>query len=480
MAATALIRLQQGLSIGTPGQVLVGDTGTLVSITNNVNTGVNSWQIDLVYTPPGSAVLAVVPAFNNASSIPAASFTPDVPGSYRLVLTVWDAVGRVGTYNQDIRNFIVPEPKHGFVVPPYQEDPNPKPSLASGHPGAKPNETNIGGSEKGWVGTGFPDGLLADFIQRVDASNFDIAPDIGSSNPGSFLGIAGSNGRIYSPSTFQVIQDSAGRVVIPSLVGSLAYWRVNSNGAGTLDVYRPPIRNVALKLARFDFISSGSQLWGAGINGTTSDGFIQEVVSGTTLTLGTEHYISPGFAITSLDYDGTFLWAANSDGDIFKINPATPAVPVYALSTGASILPLRIDQNAANYGGSGKRGFFLDSVAGNIYRFTLGVVPAVDLGPTAVPVNTRALAIGTGTQNGNIFAGGDQDIFRGTVAFAPGITNSFPLWLTLNSLDYDPIHNKLWATAENGLGNVVVARIHPGTLTVESFVELSHTRVHSG
>lgn len=165
-SVTALIKFTQGVA-GIPGQVFVGTApGPLVSIANNVNTNVNSWQIDLVYTPPGSAVPVATLAFNDNSPTPAATFTPDVPGSYRIVLTVWAVINRTGTnYDVDIRNFVVPLPS-GLVIPPYQKDPDRLPTLASGDPGAKPNEMNINGTELGWAGDG-TDGLLAEAIALI-------------------------------------------------------------------------------------------------------------------------------------------------------------------------------------------------------------------------------------------------------------------------------------------------------------------------
>ena len=167
MAATALIRFTQGLDVGTSGQVLIGVPGAPVLPENTDNTGVNSWQVDLVYTPPGSAVPVSLPLGFSNTFIPFnAVFTPDVPGSYRIVLTVWDAINRTGTHDVDIRNFVIRE-ANGLIIPPYQQDPPPKPTLASGQPGAKPNEMNVDGVELGWSGTGV-DGLLANLVKRVD------------------------------------------------------------------------------------------------------------------------------------------------------------------------------------------------------------------------------------------------------------------------------------------------------------------------
>jgi hypothetical protein len=169
MAATALLRFTQGLTIGANGQALKGVIGTAVMVLNSDDTDVASWQIDLVYVDPASALVPVTPyAFNDNGSVATATFTPDVRGSYRLVLKVWALPGRVGDpTDTDIRVFAVPE-INGFVVPPAQLWPRPLPPLASGEPGARASEFNFGGQADGWAGDGSSDGLLNELIRRVD------------------------------------------------------------------------------------------------------------------------------------------------------------------------------------------------------------------------------------------------------------------------------------------------------------------------
>jgi len=186
MAVTALIKFTQGASVGNPGEVLVGATGALVVIANDDNTDVLSWEIELLYVPPGSALFPGVLS-SASSSTPAGSFTPDVSGSWRIRLKVYNAAGFTGTVDTDIRNFVIPESKHGLVVPPYQKDPDPLPTLASGGTGAKPNEMNINAEEFGWAGSGV-DGMLQNFIKQVDASNFDLLPNTPAS-PGGLMSV---------------------------------------------------------------------------------------------------------------------------------------------------------------------------------------------------------------------------------------------------------------------------------------------------
>ena len=169
MAATALLKFTQNLTVGGPGRALKGVVGVAVDLANSSNTDVVSWQIDLIYADPNSGVTVATPyAFNNSSNTPAASFTPDVPGSYRWQLKVWTVANRAGTPSDvDIRVFSVPE-TNGLVVPPTQIWPLPLPDPQSGLTGAKPNEMNFNDQPDGWAGNGDGDGGLNDLIRRVD------------------------------------------------------------------------------------------------------------------------------------------------------------------------------------------------------------------------------------------------------------------------------------------------------------------------
>src|SRR5690606_2769164 len=170
MAATALIRFRRDNPNPTEfpnGEAVVATVGDEIRLLNSDNTGVLSWQIDLVYTPPGSGTSEASPLiFNNSSSVPdSGAITIDEPGGYRFVLKVWDAPNRVGTpADVDIRNILVPE-SNGFLAPPSARWPPPLPPFESGLPGSKPDENNINGQPYGWAGTG-NDGLLLDFIKN--------------------------------------------------------------------------------------------------------------------------------------------------------------------------------------------------------------------------------------------------------------------------------------------------------------------------
>ncbi len=160
MACSSLIKFTQNAVTGPDGEAVTGVISLAVTVDNVDNTGVASWQIDLVDVPSGSVLTLGELDSNDNDGAPTASFTPDLAGGcYRIVLKTWDAINRVGApTDTDIRNFVVLDAA-GFVSPPSQIWPRPLPPTDSGEPGNKPNELNLGGQERGWAGDG-TDGLL--------------------------------------------------------------------------------------------------------------------------------------------------------------------------------------------------------------------------------------------------------------------------------------------------------------------------------
>lgn len=154
------------------GEALKGIVGAGVNVENVSPVDIQSWQINLVDVPPGSGVPTGVLAAADTNT-PLAAFIPDaVPGCYRIQLFVWPQPGQVGTPDEDIRNFAVPEPIHGHVFPPYQELPPKLPVLGSGFLGEKPDELNFGGQPYGWAGTGL-DGLLLEQLRKYTLNSTD-------------------------------------------------------------------------------------------------------------------------------------------------------------------------------------------------------------------------------------------------------------------------------------------------------------------
>jgi hypothetical protein len=113
----------------------------VVTITNGDNTAVASWDIELLYAPPGSALVPGI-LDSQVNNTPVTTFTPDSPGSYRCRLVVRDSGG---TPDTDIRNFSIRNHR-GIIVPPYQKNPDPI-DLS-----LKDDELNFNGQAFGWAG----------------------------------------------------------------------------------------------------------------------------------------------------------------------------------------------------------------------------------------------------------------------------------------------------------------------------------------
>jgi len=184
MPATALIKFVQGVTTGPNGQSLIGSIGSF-TIQNSDNTGVASWQIDLLYVPPGSTVITATPyAFSDSSGTPTATVPADVTGCWRLRLKVWSIANRVGPpTDTDIRVFGIKEAKHGLLVPCPQLIPLP---INETNP-AKPDEFNFAGNLNGWSGFGTGDGLLNDTLKRLDNGEFSNLPTGTSPQDGFIL-----------------------------------------------------------------------------------------------------------------------------------------------------------------------------------------------------------------------------------------------------------------------------------------------------
>lgn len=168
----ALLKFTQDTNEGGDGEALVGEVGTEVLVENVDDTDVASWQIDLLFAPPLSALSPASPFADwdglGSHEVTQTAFTPDVAGSYRFRLRVWTVASFVGNpADTDIRVFSVPL-ENGLIIPPAQIWPLPLPDPQSDEDGAKPNEMNFGGQVGGWAGSAAGDGLLDDALRRLD------------------------------------------------------------------------------------------------------------------------------------------------------------------------------------------------------------------------------------------------------------------------------------------------------------------------
>lgn len=156
----ALIKFDQGPNSDIAGRAVSGTTTDgVVTVSNGDDTGVVSWKFEVLYVPPGSALPLTV---QGPTGVATFTFTPDVAGSYRIRLTVFDAGS---SSEEDIRNFCVPF-TNGVIAPPYQRNPSPIPLTGLG---GKPDEMNIGGQAFGWDGEDAPGAfLMFQVLQLVD------------------------------------------------------------------------------------------------------------------------------------------------------------------------------------------------------------------------------------------------------------------------------------------------------------------------
>ncbi len=183
----ALIKFTQDGAGGVDGQALFGVVDAPLLVENANNNDVLSWQVDVLYSPSGSAIAIGTLASADNNPVASGTFTPDLAGGYRISLSVWSVIDREGApVDVDIRTFGIKE-ANGLFVPPPQVWPFPLPPLESGLSGAKPNENNFDGADTGWAGDG-TDGLLGEVIKRVDAAAMPVQQHVlsfgGPATPG--------------------------------------------------------------------------------------------------------------------------------------------------------------------------------------------------------------------------------------------------------------------------------------------------------
>lgn len=182
MTVTALMKFTQGPNTDVAGRAVIGTLASVdgpVTVTNDDNTNVNSWEIILLDAPSKSSTYPVGSQpqvlASAVSNTPSANFSPDVPGTYRVLM---DVIDNGGVRNRDIRCFGVPD-ERGVIEPPYQKNPDPLPITLPGiltpisDPEIKPDEQNYGGQPRGWAGD-LSSGQLATFFQNYKDSRIEL------------------------------------------------------------------------------------------------------------------------------------------------------------------------------------------------------------------------------------------------------------------------------------------------------------------
>jgi len=491
MAATALIKFTQNAVTGPDGQAYRGLKGHTATLENSDNTDVASWDVFLVYVPPGSALVAsqLVPfAFSNNSSTPVANFSPDVEGCYRFNLVVYESIGRTGTSDQDIRNFGIPELRHGFIRPPYQKLPDPLPVLGSGDVGEKPDELNFEGQVFGWAG-GSSDGLMHDILGQLDNSTFDLLPD-----PLSVAAIDTNVPNVieidYEPSPVGTITDGTDVYVLFSNGSNTAL----GPGVGRISLSTSNLLERVLTgtldnfFAGFTYLSG--KIWCSGADTSVPDAILQEFTA-SPLTAGAVNIIQGGHFGTDITNDGADLWYL-SDDTLFQINPATPATPTAStlVVTGGFCLDVEYDPDTTNYGDSQPR-FWVGETADPLTTDTF----LYRIDPTGPTVDGSLVITGGSSFTLNAIAVGGGFIWLALVVSSTWTivrVTPDPVGISLSSTSisavfsaigdnvwgivYDPVNAKIWVHGDDlgsGPGDVKLVRVDPTTLAVETTVTIT-------
>jgi hypothetical protein len=207
MGVQAKIKYVQGATIGTPGQALIGTTGTSVMASSaGVGDPILSYRWTWIDTPPTSTILVgeIV-----EGAVPAINFTPDIAGDYLLQLDVFGAGGQVATAKTVFRVLRT----SGRAIPAFMAD---------------AGSLNFGGQTRGWA----PDmEVWLKFLDSLAAGGIIYS---GSSPPSGGLGIDGDL-YILTVSPFTLYKKVTGSwLSLTSMVGSTgATGAVGSTGAGT-------------------------------------------------------------------------------------------------------------------------------------------------------------------------------------------------------------------------------------------------------
>jgi hypothetical protein len=210
MAVSASITFEQSASSPGPGISMVGVGGAVVTLTNADDSGVATWNWELLDSPLNSAL---VPGILGTSASEA--FTPDspeTPGCYRVRLTV---TGTDGSSDCDIKNFAV-ETATGWILPPFK---------------ATSAELNFPGNTEGWESllnqifldlstSGTTDELVAISASDTTAGLLNLKLVAGSNMTSSILN-PGGNEKIELSSGDENISVSAGDTTPGSLESKL-------------------------------------------------------------------------------------------------------------------------------------------------------------------------------------------------------------------------------------------------------------------
>lgn len=110
----ASIKFTQGLLDPPAGEALIGVLAQVVTASNGDNSDAGRWEWEWRATPAGSVIL---PGIVASGLTPTITFTPDVTGTYVLLLRVYNRFGAVA---EDERCFSVLEIPSGRLIPNFE------------------------------------------------------------------------------------------------------------------------------------------------------------------------------------------------------------------------------------------------------------------------------------------------------------------------------------------------------------------------
>jgi len=387
MAATALIKFTQGPNTDIAGRAVLGTIFSVdgsVTVTNGSPTDIDRWKIYLVNAPPGSTLELVTQGIwtlldEGTDDTPTTTFDPDITGSYRILLQVWDISNAL---NQDIRNFIVPD-EGGFVLAPFQKlpDPLPLPDPLAPNPSQKDNEMNVGGQPYGWMGKATSK-MLHQFTKHV-------AKLVKSPTGGDAGKVSVATG--VDAVTFQLVTNAN--------IDAAAAIAVSKIAAGSSD-------DALLE-------SGGAATWGKIANANID---AAAAIAVTKLAIGSANQV--------LRMVGTVpVWGLVADANV----DAAAAIAVSKLAAGTNTYVLTTTGGvpvwAAPSGGGGDLNTTLglgnDSGGLNIVMSASSVITAPNTTGVPTPVGLQG---GNSTSSGN---GGDVTVLTGTGAGSSGRGGDF-------------------------------------------------------
>lgn len=198
MVASAL-KFTQGIYTDSPGKAVEGRPAVAVTLSNGDDTGVTKWTYELLDVPKLSAVVVAVLSSGGTATT---TFTPDVPGCYRVRVVVEDVNGLQAS---DTRMFVALDYNRLIALPGFNN--------------ATDQEYNYGSNTRGWTD------LLERFSAELMANMPYVTIGIEMSTAAVVSAKSGRSDILVDGSQFVFTAESTGSCLIswdPTLFPSLS------------------------------------------------------------------------------------------------------------------------------------------------------------------------------------------------------------------------------------------------------------------